>query len=116
MKMVRIVIMSIVLGILALPAFAAEKQSSAAVIVDVRSEAEWNEGHLQGAVLIPYDTIEQGIAAVAPDKSTRIYLYCRSGRRTGIAEETLKKSGYGDLVNLGTMENAARELQRPIVK
>lgn len=116
MKIIRIVIISMMLGIIALTAFAAEKKSAAAVIVDVRSEAEWNEGHLQGAVLIPYDTIEQGIAAVAPDKSTTIYLYCRSGRRTGIAEETLKKSGYRDLVNLGTLENAAQELQRPIVK
>lgn len=116
MKIIRIVLMSIVLGIAALSAFAAEKGSAAAVIVDVRSEAEWNEGHLEGAVLIPYDIIEQGITAVAPDKSTKIYLYCRSGRRTAIAEETLKKSGYGDLVNLGTLENAVQVLQRPIVK
>ena len=116
MKIIRIVVMSIVLGIVALQAFAAEKESATAVIVDVRSEAEWNEGHLEGAVLIPYDIIEQGITAVAPDKSTKIYLYCRSGRRTAIAEETLKKSGYRDLVNLGTLENAAQELRRPIVK
>lgn len=116
MRIIRIVLMSIVLGIVALSSFAAEKESAAAVIVDVRSEAEWNEGHLEGAVLIPYDIIEQGITAVAPDKSTRIYLYCRSGRRTAIAEETLKRSGYRDLVNLGTLENAAQVLQRPIVK
>jgi rhodanese-related sulfurtransferase len=45
-----------------------------------------------------------------------IYLYCRSGRRTVIAIDALKKSGYGDLVNLETLENASKTLNRAIVK
>jgi phage shock protein E len=89
---------------------------SHALVIDVRTEAEWKDGHLGGAVLIPHDRIEQGIVAVAPDKKGRIYLYCRTGRRTGLAFDALKKAGYEDLVNLGTMENAARELNLPIVK
>lgn len=85
-------------------------------VVDVRTEQEWKEGHLQGAVLIPHDSIEQKIGAVVPDKKTKIYLYCRSGRRTGIAFDTLKKMGYQDLVNLETVEKASKELNLPIVK
>lgn len=116
MKIIRIVILTIVLGVLAVAAFAAGNGNAAPLVIDVRTEAEWNEGHLEGAVLIPYDRIEQGITAVAPDKNTKIYLYCRSGRRTGIAAETLKKAGYQHLINLGTVENAAKELQKPVVK
>lgn len=86
------------------------------LVIDVRTEQEWKDGHLDGAILIPYDRIEQGIVAVAPGKKTRIYLYCRSGRRTALAQEVLEKAGYRDIVNLGTMENASRELKMPIVK
>ncbi len=116
MKFIRIVVLSIMLGVFAAAALATDKGSAAPLIVDVRTEAEWNEGHLEGAVLIPHDRIEEGIATVAPDKSTKIYLYCRSGRRTGIALEVLKKAGYRDLISLDTLENAAKELQKPIVK
>ena len=87
-----------------------------ALDIDVRTEQEWREGHLEGAILIPHDRIEEEISAAAPDKKTRIYLYCRSGRRTALALDVLKKAGYVDLVNLRTLENAARELNLPIVK
>lgn len=116
MNTVRTIILAIVLAICGVAAFAAERESAALVVIDVRTEAEWIEGHLEGAVLIPHDRIEQGITAVAPDKKTKIYLYCRSGRRTGIAVEVLKKAGYQELINLDTLENAARVLQKPIVK
>jgi phage shock protein E len=86
------------------------------LVIDVRTEQEWNGGHLKGAVLIPYDRIEQGIAAVAPDKKSRIYLYCHTGRRTGLAFDVLKKAGYEDLVNLESLERASGELGLPIVK
>lgn len=88
----------------------------AALIIDVRTEQEWKEGHLEGAILIPHDRIEQAISGAAPDRKGRIYLYCRSGRRTGLAYDILKKIGYDDLVNLGTMENASKELNLPVVK
>jgi phage shock protein E len=86
------------------------------LVIDVRTEQEWKEGHLAGAVLIPHDRIEQGIVAVAPDKKSRMYLYCRTGRRTGLAFDVLKKIGYEDVVNLGAMENASNVLHLPIVK
>jgi phage shock protein E len=114
-KILIVTILSIVPGVLTTPAFAAG-DAAAPLIIDARTEAEWNEGHLDGAVLIPYDTIAQGITAVAPDKKTEIYLYCRTGRRSGIALETLKKAGYSNLTNLGSKENAAKELGKPIVK
>ncbi len=86
------------------------------LVIDVRTEAEWNSGHVEGAILIPYDAIGGKIAAVAKDKSRRIYVYCRTGRRSGIAKETLEKLGYKDVVNLGSFEDAAKALKRKIVK
>lgn len=86
------------------------------LIIDVRTEAEWNKGHLEGAILIPYGSIGEKIGTIAKDKSERIYVYCRTGRRSQIAKETLQKLGYRDVVNLGSLEDAARKMKRKIVK
>ena len=86
------------------------------LIIDVRTEAEWNNGHIEGAILIPYELIGEKIGAVAKDKSMRIYVYCRSGRRSKIAKESLEKLRYKDVVNLGSLEDAAKAMKRKIVK
>lgn len=86
------------------------------LIIDVRTEAEWNDRHIEGAILIPQNLIGEKIGAVAKDKSRRIYLYCRSGRRSQIAKNTLEKLGYKDIVNLGSLDDAARAMKRRIVK
>ena len=87
-----------------------------AYIIDVRTEAEYKAGHLEGAVLIPYDQIEQRISATVQDLNARIYVYCRSGRRSGIAKGVLNKLGYRDVINLGSVSNAAKSLDRQVVK
>jgi phage shock protein E len=86
------------------------------LIIDVRTETEWNNGHIEGAILIPYELIGGRIGTVVKDKSNRIYLYCRSGRRSGIAKETLEKIGYKDVLNLGSLEDAAKTMKSKIVK
>lgn len=116
MKRLKILILTIILGVLTAPTFAAASEDTAPLIIDTRTKAEWDEGHLEGAVLIPYEMIAQDITTIAPDKNTEINLYCRTGRRSGIALETLKKAGYSHLKNLGSMGNAAKELHKPIVK
>jgi phage shock protein E len=85
-------------------------------IIDVRTAQEWNNGHLDGAVLIPYERIGEGIGAVVKDKSQRIYLYCRTGHRSQIARKALEKLGYKDIVNLGSLEDAAKTMKLKIVK
>ena len=118
MKVKFLMIMSVLMFILASCSHVPQEHSSGprALVIDVRTQQEWNAGHLDGAILIPYDKIGQGITAVAADKKARLYLYCRTGRRTGLAYDTLKKAGYEDLVNLSTLENASKELNLPIVK
>lgn len=81
------------------------------VLIDVRSAEEFNSGHLENAVNIPHTQISEKISAVAPDKNTPLYLYCRSGRRVGIAIETLKSLGYQTMYNLGGFEDAANFLK-----
>ena len=115
--MKRLLITLMVIGLvfgMGSPSFSAE--SANPLIIDVRTEAEWNSGHIEGAVLIPYEQIGEKIGAVSPDKTRRIYLYCRTGRRAKIAQEALNKLGYKDVINLKTLENTAKTMKLKIVK
>jgi len=76
------------------------------VWIDVRSSEEYNAGHVAEAVNIPYTEIGVRIGDVTEDKDALIYVYCRSGRRAGIALETLNEEGYMNVVNLDSLENA----------
>lgn len=86
------------------------------LLFDVRTREEYEVGHLSGAVLIPYDTIRERIPVVAPDKSTRVYLYCHSGGRASMAQETMQEMGYNDVVNLGGISSASRKTQLQIIR
>lgn len=92
------------------------KDDATPVIIDVRTVQEWDNGHLEGAVLIPYEQIGNKISSVTTDKSQRLYLYCRTGRRVRIAQDALEKLGYKDIINLGSLENAAKVMKRKIVR
>lgn len=85
-------------------------------LIDVRSEKEFNAGHLKGALLIPHTEIGEKIRNTVPDKETPLYLYCRSGRRVGIAIGVLKELGYKELYNLGGMNDAREKTGIPIIK
>ncbi len=86
-----------------------------AVLLDVRSPEEYASGYLQGALNIPHDQINAEIAAVVPDKSAQVILYCRSGRRAKTALETLRAMGYTDVSNFGGLEDAQERLGLPVV-
>ena len=118
MKMLKTVMpIVLMLAMLVTAVFAGEKDTEKGpIIIDVRTEAEWATGHVEGAVLIPHERIGEDIVKVTADKKAKIYLYCRSGRRSAIAADTLKKAGYENLVNLETTENASKVLNRSVVK
>lgn len=69
--------------------------------VDVRTKEEWDAGHVKDAVLIPYDQMEQRWQELAKYKDQPVVLYCRSGRRAGIALELLKGKGFTKVENGG---------------
>ena len=86
------------------------------LIIDVRTEAEWNDGHVEGAIFIPYKSIGERIGTVTEDKSRRIYVYCHSGKRSQIAKKSLEKLGYKNVANLKSPKIAAKMLKREVVK
>ena len=71
------------------------------VILDVRTEEEFAEKRIAGAILIPYDEIEARAEGELADKAQLILVYCRSGRRSKIAAETLAKLGYTNVKEFG---------------
>ncbi len=72
--------------------------------IDVRSAEEFQAGHLEGALNIVHTDIAGKIATVTTDKNAEIQLYCRSGRRSGLAEAELKKLGFTNVHNAGGYE------------
>jgi phage shock protein E len=80
--------------------------ASDAIWIDVRSVDEYQAGHVTQAVNIPHTEIGMRIGEVTDDKDAEIYVYCRSGRRSGIARETLMSMGYNNVINLGGLDDA----------
>ena len=71
------------------------------VILDVRTQEEYDQGHIPGAVLIPDTEIEARAEGVLTDKNQMILVYCRSGRRSKLAAEALVKLGYTNIREFG---------------
>ena len=71
------------------------------IILDVREQEEYNQGHIPGAILIPYTEIKAKAETVLTDKDQLILVYCRSGRRSKIAAEALVELGYTNIKEFG---------------
>ena len=87
------------------------RNTPGAVLIDVRTEEEYAEGHIPGSVNIPLQSI-QDIGTVAEDKLTPLFVYCRSGRRSGEAETLLKEAGYTNVYNIGGIIDYSGKLER----
>lgn len=71
------------------------------VILDVRTEEEFAEGYIAGAMLIPDDEVMEKAESMLPDKNQLILVYCRSGRRSKLAAEALATLGYTNVKEFG---------------
>lgn len=71
------------------------------LILDTREQEEFDDGHIPNAILIPYTEIENKAEEMLPDKDKLILVYCRSGRRSKIAAESLSKLGYTNVKEFG---------------
>lgn len=71
------------------------------IILDVRSREEYDQGHIPGAILIPNTEIEAKAADLLPDKDQLILVYCRSGRRSKLAAQSLADLGYTNIREFG---------------
>ena len=82
------------------------------VILDVRTEEEYAEGHIPGAILIPDYEIIQKAESILTDKDQRILVYCRSGRRSKNAAEALLALGYTNIWEFGGIIDWNYDIER----
>ena len=71
------------------------------IIIDARTQEEYDQGHIPGAIMIPEYEIVDRAENELPDKDQLILVYCRSGRRSKIAAEELVKLGYTNVKEFG---------------
>lgn len=77
-----------------------------AILIDVRTEEEYNAEHIDGAVLLSLDNInEDSITDIVDDKDDVIIVYCKSGNRSSQALTKLEDLGYNEVYDLGAMSN-----------
>ena len=89
-------------------AAAREHLKQGAPLVDVRTVAEYDAKHLTNTINIPLDQIGEALPRRVPDKSQVVLLHCRSGRRSGMAEQQLRALGYTNVFNVGSYERAEK--------
>ena len=82
------------------------------IILDTREQDEFDEGHIPGAILIPYTEIDNKADEMLPDKDAQILVYCRSGRRSKIASESLSKLGYTNVKEFGGIIDWPYEVEK----
>ena len=82
------------------------------IILDVREQYEYDEGHIPGAILIPYTEIENKAEEIITDKDRQILVYCRSGRRSKIASDALSKLNYTNVKEFGGIIDWPYEIEK----
>ena len=80
-------------------------------LIDVRTPAEYRQGHIPGAVSLPLDQWQQ-IQSVVPDKTTPLYVYCLSGARSQSACQGFVSLGYTSVTNIGGIGSYAGSVER----
>ena len=79
------------------------------VWIDVRTQEEYDEDHINGDIRISYEQIVPEVMKLFPDKEAEIHVYCRSGRRADIAMTMLQEAGYKNVSNAGGINDARKD-------
>ena len=82
------------------------------IILDVRTQEEYDQGHIPGAIVISHEKIEEKAEEVLTDKNQLILVYCRSGRRSKIAAEALAELGYTNIKEFGGIIDWPYEIEQ----
>ncbi|MBQ8732542.1 MAG: rhodanese-like domain-containing protein [Oscillospiraceae bacterium] len=82
------------------------------ILIDARTQSEFAEGHIKGAILIPEYEIASRAKQELPDQSALILVYCRSGRRSKIASEELARLGYTNVKEFGGIIDWPYEVEK----
>ena len=86
------------------------------MIIDVRTLEEWNSGHLASAQHLELQLVTGAIEQLVPNKKQQLYLYCRSGNRSGQAKTLIEAMGYTNVTNAGGVADASALLNEVIVR
>jgi rhodanese-related sulfurtransferase len=70
------------------------------VLLDVRTKEEYDAAHLPGAINVSRGLVEWQVPQRVPDTDTKIYLYCRTGARSGLVTKRLREMGYTNVTNI----------------
>lgn len=84
------------------------------IVIDVRSEREFQATAIEHAVNVPLPQLAHRIGELVPDKASPLVLYCASGARSDIGCGVLRQLGYTDVTNAGGLYAAADRLQREV--
>ena len=84
------------------------------IIIDVRTQQEFESGHVESAINIEWQDI--ALVENSTNKDIRIFLYCRSGNRSQKATDILIDIGYKDVINLGSVKEASEFLKKKITR
>ena len=82
------------------------------IILDARTQEEYDQGHIHGAIVISHEEIAEKAEEVLPDKDQLILVYCRSGRRSKIAAEALVELGYTNIKEFGGIIDWPYEVEK----
>lgn len=86
------------------------------VLIDVREDREWADGHAAGAIHLSKGVIERDIESEIPDKSTPMVLYCGGGYRSALVADELQKMGYSNAISLDGGWRAWTQAGLPVEK
>ena len=86
------------------------------LFIDVRTPAEYADGHIAGTINIPHEQVTDIAEAIGDDKNRHVVLYCRSGGRVGMTIPYLMQLGYTNIENGGGLTDIALELGVDIVR
>jgi len=84
---------------------AEDKMTDDVIILDVRTQDEFDAGHIRNAILLPYDETVTLASSILTDKTQTILIYCRTGRRSAIAAIMLIELGYTSVFDFGGIED-----------
>lgn len=96
----------------------AEKVDMATVsaVIDVRTPEEYQAGHLEGAVNIDVQAADFTMQIDSLDKAGTYLVYCKSGRRAGVAVDYMTSAGFGKVTNLGSVADASAATGLPVIQ
>ena len=80
------------------------------IIIDVRTESEYQQGHIKNAINIPKESIDESVSEILTDKDQLLLVYCRSGNRSKQASEKLAKLGYSNIYEFGGITDFPGEI------